>query len=91
MSPAAVEPALAEAALATSLAIDGAQSSVLFKCEGAGLLPMGSGHATGDRLFLLWAFSSAVEHTLYMGEVARSIRAAPTITLSPGWAVIAAQ
>jgi hypothetical protein len=45
------------------------------------LLPKGSSDAIGKRLYLTRALSSAVEHTLYMGEVARSIRAAPTIAL----------
>jgi hypothetical protein len=46
------------------------------------LLPKGSSDAIGDRIYPTRALSSAVEHTLYMGEVARSIRAAPTITFS---------
>ena len=45
------------------------------------LLPKGSSDAIGDRLNTTRALSSAVEHTLYMGEVARSIRAAPTTLL----------
>ena len=45
------------------------------------LLPKGSSDVIGDRLDTTRAFSSAVEHTRYMGEVARSIRAAPTIAL----------
>ena len=44
-----------------------------------GLLPRGSSDAIGDRLYPAWALSSAVEHTLYMGEVPGSIPGAPTI------------
>ena len=49
------------------------------------VLPKGSSDAIGNRLYPARALSSAVEHTPYMGEVARSIRAAPTITF-PGYA-----
>jgi hypothetical protein len=43
------------------------------------LLPKGSSDEIGDQLHPARALSSAVEHILYTGEVARSIRAAPTI------------
>ena len=46
-----------------------------------GLLSKDAGDAIGGRLYSARALSSAVEHTLYTGGGARSIRAAPTIVL----------
>lgn len=50
----------------------------------------GSGDAIGDGLVVALAFGSEVELTLYMGEVARSVRAAPTIAFSKSTHLIVA-